>query len=284
MKRLLLEELKNVIYIIIGLVLCSVAYNCYMIPNQIAPGGFTGIGQLVNSLTGGRISVGTVGILLNIPLFAFSMRSLGLHFGVRSLLTSFGLSLFIDWLPFPVLTDDMMLAAVFGGVVGGIGFGLVLRGNATTGGSDMLGTLIHSKVPFIRVGLAVFVVDGLVVLSSAFVFDATAAMYALITTFLMNLVLDQVLEGPSSARSFYIISTQCDEIAQRVIAEMNRGATSWEGKGMYSGDDRKVLLCVVNRFESIRLRNIVFSVDPKAFVIATNVYEVLGEGFKSHGK
>ena len=284
MNKLLQEELKNTIYIIAGLVLCAAAYNCYLIPNNIAPGGFTGIGQLVNSLTHGWIAVGTVGLILNVPLFALSMRSLGLHFGLRSFLTTVGLSLAIDHLPFPALTDDLLLAAVFGGVVGGIGFGLILRGNATTGGSDMLGTLIHSKIPVVRVGLAVFVIDGLVVLASAFVFDATAAMYALISTFLMNVVLDQVLEGPSSARSYYIISTKAEEIAQRVMAEMDRGATSWGGKGMYSGENRTVLLCVINRFETMRLRNIVFSIDPKAFVIATNVYEVLGEGFKSHGK
>ena len=284
MNKLLQEELKNTIYIIAGLVLCAAAYNCYLIPNNIAPGGFTGIGQLVNSLMHGWIAVGTVGLILNVPLFALSMRSLGLHFGLRSFLTTVGLSLAIDHLPFPALTDDLLLAAVFGGVVGGIGFGLILRGNATTGGSDMLGTLIHSKIPVVRVGLAVFVIDGLVVLASAFVFDATAAMYALISTFLMNVVLDQVLEGPSSARSYYIISTKAEEIAQRVMAEMDRGATSWGGKGMYSGENRTVLLCVINRFETMRLRNIVFSIDPKAFVIATNVYEVLGEGFKSHGK
>ncbi len=284
MKRILSEELKNALYIFLGLLLCAAAYNCYLIPNEIAPGGFTGVGQLVHHLTGERIPVGAVALALNIPLFALSMRSLGLRFGLRSFLASFGLSMAIDSLPFPPLADDLMLAAVFGGVVGGIGFGLVLRGNATTGGSDMLATLINSKIPTIRVGLGIFLVDGLVVFASAFVFDATAAMYALISTFLMNVVLDLVLEGPSSARSYYIISPKCDEIAKRVMAEMDRGATSWPGKGMFSGEEKQVLLCVINRFETMRLRNIVLSIDPTAFVIATNVYEVLGEGFKSHEK
>ena len=278
------NELKNALYIVVGLLICSAAYNCYLIPNEIAPGGFTGIGQLVNRLSGGRIAVGTMGFILNVPLFALSMRSLGLRFGLRSFLASLGLSLAIDWVPFPMLTNDLLLAAVFGGVLGGIGFGLILRGNATTGGSDMLATLINSHIPAVRVSVGVFAVDGLVVLASAFVFDSTAAMYALISTFIMNVVMDLVLEGPSSARSYYIISRSADEIAHRVMEEMNRGATSWIGKGMFSGEDRPVLLCVINRFETMRLRNIVFSVDPNAFVIATNVYEVLGEGFKAHGK
>ncbi len=284
MKRFVPAEIRNAIYIIIGLIMCSAAYNCYLIPNDIAPGGFTGIGQLVNHITGNRIAVGTVGLILNIPLFAISMRSLGLKFGLRSLVASIGLSLVIDYIPFPSLTNDMLLATIFGGAVGGIGFGLILRGNATTGGSDMLATLLHSHIPTLRVSVGVFAVDGLVILASAFVFDATAAMYALISTLVMNVLLDVVLEGPNSARSYFIISTRHEEIARRVMDELERGATAWNGKGMYSGEDRGVLLCVVNRFETVRLRNIIYEIDPRAFVIATSVHEALGEGFKMLGK
>ena len=118
LKRIVPAEILNAIYIILGLILCSAAYNCYLIPNDIAPGGFTGIGQLVNHITGNRIAVGTVGLILNIPLFAISMRSLGLKFGLRSLVASIGLSLVIDYIPFPSLTNDMLLATIFGGAVG----------------------------------------------------------------------------------------------------------------------------------------------------------------------
>ena len=280
MNRKLHPEVKNALLIIAGLLCSSAAYNLYLIPNNIAAGGFTGIGQLVNHFA--DISVGTVSIILNVPLFLLSLKSLGLRFGLRSLIAMFGLSLLIDHLPLPATTNDMLLACIFGGALAGLGFGLVLRGSATTGGSDMLASLIHRHVPFIRVSVGIFAVDGLVILASAFVFDQQAAMYALICTFLMNVVVDLVLEGPNSATSYFVISAHSDEIAQRVMEQMDRGVTAFYAKGMYSGEDKQVLLCVVNRFESVLLRKIVFAIDPKAFVIANKVHEVLGEGFKTH--
>ncbi len=281
MREKLITELKNTALILIGLLCCAFAYNLYLIPNNIAAGGFTGIGQLVNSFC--NISVGTVSILLNIPLFLFSMKTLGLRFGVRSLLAMLGLSLFIDYLPIPSATNDLLLATVFGGVLGGAGFGLILRGSATTGGTDMLASLIHRWFPAVRVSVGIFLVDGLVILASAFVFDQQAAMYALICAFMMNVVVDLVLEGPNSAHSYFIISDRSEDIARRLMDELERGVTAFSGKGMYSGRDKQVLLCVVNRFEAMQLRRIVFSIDPSAFVIANKAHEVLGEGFKEQG-
>lgn len=278
MKRKINPELKNAVMILAGLLCSSAAYNLYLIPNNIAAGGFTGIGQLVNSIV--NVKVGTVSILLNIPLFLLSMKSLGLRFGLRSLLAMLGLSLFIDYLPLPAATDDLLLATVFGGVLGGVGFGLILRGSATTGGTDMLASLIHRYFPAIRVSVGIFAVDGLVILASAFVFDQTAAMYALICAFLMNVIVDIVLEGPNSAHSYFIISDRSEEIANCLMDELERGVTALSGKGMYSGTEKQVLLCVVNRFETMQLRRIVFSIDPSAFVIANKAHEVLGEGFK----
>ena len=278
MKCKINPELKNAILILAGLLCSSAAYNLYLIPNNIAAGGFTGIGQLVNHFI--DIKVGTVSILLNIPLFLLSMKSLGLRFGLRSLLAMLGLSLFIDYLPMPVATNDLLLATVFGGVLGGIGFGLVLRGSATTGGTDMLASLIHRFFPAIRVSVGIFAVDGLVILASACVFDQQAAMYALISAFLMNVMVDIVLEGPNSAHSYFIISDHSTEIAKSLMDELERGVTALTGKGMYSGTEKQVLLCVVNRFETMQLRRIVFSIDPSAFVIANKAHEVLGEGFK----
>lgn len=283
MEKNLRLELKNTLYILIGLLCCAAAYNMYLIPNNIAAGGFTGIGQLVNSVFS-QISVGTVSIILNIPLFALSMRTLGLRFGIRSLIAMLGLSLFIDHIPFPPATNDLLLATVFGGALGGFGFGLVLRGSATTGGSDMLASLIHRYIPTVRVSVGIFAVDGLVIAASAFVFDQQAAMYALICTFLMNVVVDVVLEGPNSAHSFFIISDHSEAIARRVMDEMERGVTAFDGKGMYSGKDKQVLLCVVNRFETMQLRRIIFSIDPRAFVISNKTHEVLGEGFKEQSQ
>lgn len=272
------ESLKNAAYIIIGLFSCSLGYCMFLVPNEIAPGGFTGIGQLCNALFG--INVGTMALILNVPLFAISMRSMGIKFGVKSLAASIGLSLLIDYLPIGAVTDDLLLATVFGALLGGIGFGLILRGNATTGGTDMLASLIHTRVPTLRVGVLITMVDGLVVLASAFVFSPKMAMYALISVFIMNYTLDYVLDGMNRSTAYLIVSQKSDEIAAQVLGQLERGVTGLYGRGRYSGQETEVLLCVVSRFEVIRLRRIVSSCDPQAFMIAINAHEVLGEGFK----
>ena len=279
MKRSVRDELLNVLLIAAGLLLATLGYRLYLIPNNVAPGGFTGIGQIVNHLLP-AVGVGMVNLILNVPLFVLSLRSMGLGFGLRSLLSSVALSLLLDYLPVPAMTDDVLLSAVFGGVLCGAGFGLVLRGHATTGGSDMLASIVHRHVPALKVSVCLFATDATVVIASGFVFDAAAAMYALISVFVMNVVIDQVLEGPGLARSHIIITTHGNEIAERILKELDRGVTALDAKGMYSGEDRTMLLCVVSRLEAVRLRAVVFSVDPRAFVIVQNVHEALGEGFK----
>ena len=279
MSTSLREELKNDLLVVVGLLVAAAAYRMYLIPNQVVNGGFTGVGQLLNHATG--ISVGLVNIALNVPLFLISMKSMGLRFGVRSLIAMVLMSLLIDHIPLPRATDDMLLASVYGGAISGIGFGLVLRGNATTGGTDMLASLLHRLVPVIKVSYAIFMIDGLVIIASAFVFEAQAAMYGLISAFLCNVLIDLVLEGPNSAHSYFIISDKSEAIAEKIMHDMNRGVTGLEAVGMYSQQHKQVLLCVVNRFEAMRLRRIIFEADPHAFVVANKAKEVLGEGFKS---
>ena len=144
----------------------------------------------------------------------------------------------------------------------------------------MLASIVHRHIPALKVSVCLFATDATVVIASGFVFDAAAAMYALISVFVMNVVIDQVLEGPGLARSHIIITTHGNEIAERILKELDRGVTALDAKGMYSGEDRTMLLCVVSRLEAVRLRAVVFSVDPRAFVIVQNVHEALGEGFK----
>ena len=278
MNTTLRTELKNNLLVIAGLLVAAVAYKMYLIPNQVVAGGFTGVGQLLNHLLG--ISVGTVNIALNVPLFLISMKSMGLRFGVRSLIAMLLLSLLIDHIPLPAATDDMLLASVYGGAISGIGFGLVLRGSATTGGTDMLASLLHRLIPVLRVSYGIFFFDGLVIIASAFAFEPQAAMYGLISTFLCNVMVDLVLEGPNSAHTYFIISDNSQAIAERIMTEMDRGVTALEAMGMYSHTRKQVLLCVVKRFEAMHLRRIIFAADPKAFVIANKAHEVLGEGFK----
>ena len=278
MRDSLREELKNNLLVLVGLLVAAAAYRLYLIPNGVVNGGFTGVGQLLNHATG--ISIGLVNIALNVPLFLVSMRSMGVRFGVRSLIAMLLLSLLIDHIPLPPATDDLLLAAIYGGAISGIGFGLILRGSATTGGTDMLASLLHRIIPVLRVSYGIFFFDGVVIIASAFAFEPQAAMYGLISTFICNVLIDLVLEGPNSAHSYFIISDKSDAIAERILKDMDRGVTALHAMGMYSRAEKQVLLCVVNRFEAMRLRRIIFEADPHAFVIANKAHEVLGEGFK----
>ena len=278
-KRLIIE-LKNTLQILVGLLLCALAYRMYLIPNDIVPGGFTGIGQVANELFRG-VSIGTVTLLLNVPLFLFSIRSMGLGFGC-ALFARFRGHFAAPGPPeCGAVTDDVLLATIFGGVLGGIGFGLVLRGNASTGGSDMLGVLLNRLFHFVKINVAISMVDGLVVIASGIVFDASAAMYALICIFVMNSVLDIVVEGANRSYSHIIISNKGEQIAERVNAGTRPGRDQILCDWHVQRQERTVLLCVMNRLESIRLRRIVFCIDPNAFMIAQNAHEVLGEGFKN---
>lgn len=280
MNKLFKGEFRNSILIVLGLLFCTLAYNAFLIPNNIAAGGFTGIAQLVNSGTGWPI--GVISLVLNVPLFLVSMKSLGIIFGVRSLIATALFSVFLDTIKISIAVQDVWLATVYGGLFCGIGFGLILRGCATTGGSDMLASLIHRLIPMVRVSWGIFIIDGLVVLASAFVFDMMRAMYAMICILICNVVIDFVLEGPNSAHSFFIISDKSDEIARRIMDELDRGVTGLDGMGMYSHTHKRVLLCAVSRMETVRLRRIVFSVDPRAFMISNKAHDTYGEGFKEH--
>ena len=272
------RELLNWVYIILGLGLCTLGYNLFLIPNNIAAGGFTGAAQLINAATGWQ--VGLMVLCMNIPLFAFSVKSMGLAYGLKSLIATVLFSAFIDLFPLSPAAEDAWLATIYGGLLTGLGFGFVMRGNATTGGSDMLANLIHRLIPQIPIGTAMSIFDGVVILVSVFVFDTKLALYALITMIICNFVVNFVLEGPNAAHAFFIISDRNDEISSRIMIELERGATEWIGRGMYSGEEKSVLLCAVSLRETITLRRIVHSVDPNAFVISTRAHETYGEGFK----
>lgn len=280
MNRGMRKYLIQALYIIAGLLLAALGYRMFLIPNEIAPGGFTGIGQLANAIMG--INVGAAVLALNVPLFLLSFRSMGLRFAALSLGATVALSALLDYMPVPFASEDMVLSTLFGGIMTGAGFGLILRGGASTGGTDMLAKLIHEHVPFFKVGMVMFAVDFLVVFASMFVFDVTRAMYAIIALFISSLVIDFVIDGLNTAKAYFIISRNSAEISRRVLSEMDRGVTALKGRGAYTGEEGEVLLCVVNRMEVLQLKRIISECDEHAFVIATDVREALGEGFTPH--
>ncbi|MEW6425159.1 MAG: YitT family protein [Bacillota bacterium] len=267
-----------------GVFLIALGLDLFLVPNKIAAGGVSGIATVLHYLLG--LPVGMTMLALNIPLFLLGIYRLGLKFGFRSLYGTIALSLFVDGLaPYlPVATRDALLASAFGGALIGLGLGIVFRYRGTTGGTDLAAAILRTYTGT-NVGQLLFLVDGLVVIAAGFAFYSwELAMYALITIFITAWLVDLVQEGISYTKAFLIISEQFDRIAQQVIKDLNRGATALKARGMYTGLPREVLLVVVNRAEVTRLKDLVYEIDPRAFMILADVHEVLGEGFKQYRK
>lgn len=264
----------------VGVILTALGLDMFLIPNKIAAGGVSGIATVLHYVAGAP--VGMTMLVLNIPLFLMGIYRLGLKFGFRSLYGTISLSILVDVLaPYlPVLTREPMLASVFGGVLTGLGLGLTFRFRGTTGGTDLAAAILRTYTGA-NVGQLLFLVDAMVVLAAGFAFNSwELAMYALITIFVTAWLIDLVQEGISYAKAFFIISDRSEVIGDAVLQQIDRGATALKGRGMYTGADKDILLVVVNRSQVTLLKDLVYRLDPKAFVILADVHEVLGEGFK----
>ena len=263
--------------ILLGSLIAAAAYPAFLVPNNIAPGGLTGVATILNFLF--RWPVGTVSLLLNIPLFIIGYRAMGRIFAFRSLIATILFSLLIDILPIRPVSTDPLLGTLFGGVVLGAGLGLILRGGATTGGSDMVARMVHRKLPFISVGMFLFAVDCLVVLGAAVAIGTEQALYAFINIYVCSKVIDAVMMGFSGNKACFIMTSRWEEITRRLMDEVGRGVTHLEAKGAYTGRQQPVVLCVAARQEIMSVKRIVQEEDEKAFMFITEAHEALGEGF-----
>lgn len=263
-----------------GTVLIALGLDMFLVPNKIAAGGVSGMATVLHYTLG--LPVGMTMLALNVPLFIMGIYRLGLSFGLRSLYGTVALSVLVDLMaPFlPVPTYDMLLATLYGGVLCGLGLGLVFRYRGTTGGTDLAAAILRTYTG-VNIGQLLFLIDASVVVTAGITFRSwELSMYALVTIFITAWVIDLVQEGVSYAKAFLIFSERVDEIVPVVLNELNRGITALHGRGLYTGKERDVLLVVVNRSEVSRLKEIVYEIDRRAFVVLTDVREVLGEGFK----
>lgn len=284
-------------FITIGSFVTAVGMNVFLVPYKIVPGGLSGLATVIYYVSKGILPVGATMFVLNVPLFIGAYRLIGRNFIIRTFYSSVALSLFIDFTK-PVsdlfinnyllkvgtvsTQPDLMLNSVFGGLAMGVGLGIVFRYNATTGGSDLIARIINRFIPSVTIGQALLLIDTLVVILAAIVFKSfLLALYACIAIFISSKVIDAVLEGVSFARAVFIISDESDKIAMRIMNEMDRGVTALKGTGMYTRKDKEVLLCVLSRSQIPTLKKVVYESDKNAFVILTDIREVLGEGFKT---
>lgn len=275
--------LRSYLGITIGVVITAIALNMFLVPNKVAAGGISGLATILHYVFGWP--VGLLMMVMDIPLLLTGVKVLGTSFGLYTLYGSLTLSLSVYLLePYtPALTQDLLLSALYGGVLSGIGLGLVFRSGGTTAGTDVIAAILH-KWFGVNLGQALLAVDFFVIALSGIVFKSVELpLYSLIALFAMAKMIDLIQEGWSTAKAFLIMSEHNEAIAQAIMSEIGRGVTLLPAKGAYTGANREMVFCVVTTREVSRLKDLVYRFDRRAFVIVGDAHEVLGEGFKEDG-
>lgn len=262
--------------ITVGSLFIALALDMFLVPNRIAAGGVTGLATIFFYVL--QIPISWTIMVLNFLLLFLSYRELGLRLVIRSLFGAAVTAVFVDLLQYrvPIPTHDLLLASIYGGIVAGLGTGIVLRSGGTTGGTDLVARLVHKYLP-ITLGQALLGADSVVIIMAGIFFNAELALYALLALLATSKLIDLVQEGLGFAKAAFIISSRSEEVSRAIFRELGRGVTALTGQGMYTGEQRPVLISVVARTEESRLKNVIYEVDADAFVFITDAHDVLGD-------
>lgn len=272
----------EVIQIIVGTMLMAGGTVFFLLPNKLSTGGFSGIATIFYYFL--NWNMGFTILMLNIPLFIIASFKIGFRFLSKALIGTAMLSIFIDiFTNFGVVTEDKLLASIYGGVITGVGMAVVLKANASTGGSDLLALIIKKIKPYFRTSNLIVIIDTIIVILNVIFFkQLEIALYSAISIYLMGKVMDVFLEGIYFTKMIYVISQENEEISKKISKDIGRGTTLLYGKGMHSGEERSILLCVASRNEVSQINQIIRKADKHAFTIITNAREVIGKGFKQN--
>lgn len=279
-KSKVLDLLKNNAIWILGCSLYAIGVNSFSIPNSIAQSGITGLAVIFNQLF--EWPVGTVNLVLNIPLLILMWLFLGKKLVARTLWVTVLLSTALDIfsLFMPAYTGDKILASLFCGLLQGAGLGLIMITGATSGGTDIVGRLIHKRWPHITVGTIVMVADALVVGAGMLVFRSIeSGLYAIIMIFVSTKVIDALIYGTGNGKMLMIVTEKADEVSQAIVHSSPRGVSIVPAIGAYTGKDKNILICVARKHEISGILKIVRAIDDKTFIIVSEANEILGEGF-----
>jgi len=266
--------------ILIGAVIYGISIQFFTYPNSIVTGGLTGIAMIINSMTGFPVGIGT--IIMNIPLFAYAWRKLGLGFVISSLVGMALCSIFVDIFALTniVVTTNPLLASVYGGVIKGFGLGLIYTTSATSGGVDIVAKFLRKKYPFINFGTLILIIDVVIIAAYAVIFKKyDSSMYSIICMYIAAQVIDLVLYGAVNSKVCYIITDESNAIKNAIVEQLHRGVTFLHGEGAWSGNEKNIILCVIKTRQIVELKKIVKSLDENAFMILSDSREVFGKGF-----
>jgi len=262
-------------------ILYGAGVSLFLDPNDLAPGGVTGIAVIFNRLTG--VETGTLYFLINIPIVMLGVWKFGWKFIISTAYAICMTSMFTNlFAPFGAFTTEPLLAALAGSVLIAVGIGMIFKAGATTGGTDIIIKILRIRYKHIRTGVLFLITDFIIVSISGLIFrNINTAMYAMIAVVVTGKVMDIVLYGPDETKLIYVISSQPEEIAARMLEEVDNGVTFLKGEGGYSREEKKVIMCVVRKQQAPRLEEIVKQEDPSAFLIITSATEIYGEGYKN---
>ena len=279
-----MDKLKNALLLVVGCAVSGLAYALFLIPHHFVPGGISGIAIIINYFAG--LPVGALIVVLNIPVFLLGLKTMGKKYVLHSLAGMLVSSLFIDLfnkvLKVPSATDNTILAAIYGGVMLGVGLGIIFRGRASTGGSDIIGMVV-SKHTGMSLGFGIMIADFVIISASGLAFGSLEApLYGYLVLFLSTKVIDMILEGWSYSKLVIITSSRTQEIADFILRGLDRSGTALRSRSLYLNREGELLLTVIHRKQLSDLRAFVKKTDPEAFVIINDTYDVLGKGFKSH--
>ena len=285
MKKFKRKEIRKFIIEVIGTIVgasvMSAGVSFFLLPNQLSSGGFSGIATIIYYLF--NIPMGITILALNIPIFILAIYKLGKGFFTKALIGTVSLSIFIDIFDrFEALTDDRFLACIYGGILIGLGTAIILKVNASTGGTDLIGNIVREYNSNIRIGSIITMIDTIIVILNVIFFkEIEIGLYSAIAIYLMGKIIDIFFEGIYFTKLLIIISDKTEQIAEEIGDRIKRGTTGLYGKGMYTNKEKLVLVCAASRGDVSKVREIAKRIDSRCFIIISNAREVFGEGFKN---
>lgn len=272
--------LKNTFSIIFGCILMAGGTSFFLLPNKLSAGGFAGISTIVYYLF--KIPLGTFMLAINVPIFILTYYKLGKRFAINSIIGATLYSVFVDIFDkLPAVTDDRLLACIYGGILTGVGTGILLNVKSSTGGTELVTNIIRSYNAKYTTSKLIIIIDTVIVILNVIFFgEIEIGLYSAIAIIIMGKVIDILVEGTNFSKLLFIISEKNDKIAKEIGTNVKRGSTGIYGKGMFKDNSKIVLMCAIGRGDLPKVKQIVKEIDKDAFIIISNAREVLGMGFR----